>query len=87
MGKRERVMSSAIPPFTPEESARLTVIWDRLYELYLEKANGARDGAEIEVEIQALITERDAIRPWGWNTGRNWKDDIPKEIVDKLMRE
>jgi hypothetical protein len=87
MGKRVRVMSSAIPPFTPEESARLTVIWDRLYELYLEKANGQRDGAEIEVEIQALITERDAIRPWGWNTGRNWKDDIPKEIVDKLMGE
>ena len=28
-------MSSAIPPFTPEESARLTQIWDRLYELYL----------------------------------------------------
>jgi hypothetical protein len=23
----------------------------------------------------------------GWNTGRNWKDDIPKDIVDKLMRE
>ncbi|MFI4947519.1 MAG: hypothetical protein ACHQC9_01795 [Alphaproteobacteria bacterium] len=80
-------MSSAIPPFTPEESARLTVIWDRLYELYLERANGERDGNAIEAEIQALITERDAIRPWGWNTGRNWKDDIPKEIVDKLMRE
>ena len=80
-------MSSAIPPFTPEESARLTVIWDRLYELYLERANGERDGNAIEEEIQALITERDAIRPWGWNTGRNWKDDIPKEIVDKLMRE
>jgi hypothetical protein len=80
-------MSSAIPPFTPEESARLTQIWDRLYELYLERANGDRDGATIENEIQALIHERDAIRPWGWNTGRNWKDDIPKEIVDKLMRE
>ena len=80
-------MSSAIPPFTPEESARLTVIWDRLYELYLERANKERDDAEIEAEIQALITERDAIRPWGWNTGRNWKDDIPKEIVEKLMRE
>lgn len=80
-------MSSAIPPFTPEESARLTVIWDRLYELYLERANGERDGNAIEAEIQALISERDAIRPWGWNTGRNWKDDIPKEIVDKLMRE
>jgi len=80
-------MSSAIPPFTPEESARLTVIWDRLYEPYLERANGDRDGNEIEAEIKALITERDAIRPWGWNTGRNWKDDIPQEVVDKLMRE
>jgi hypothetical protein len=80
-------MTTAIPPFTPEESARLTVIWDRLYVLYLDQANGERDGAEIEREIQALIKERDAIRPWGWNTGRNWKDDIPKEIVDKLMRE
>ena len=80
-------MSSAIPPFTPEESARLTQIWDRLYELYLEQVNGPRDAAEIKVEIDQLIQERDAIRPWGWNTGRNWKDDIPKEIVDKLMRE
>jgi hypothetical protein len=80
-------MSSAIPPFTPEESARLTVIWDRLYELYLEQANGDREPAVIDAEIQALISERDAIRPWGWNTGRNWKDDIPKEIVDKLMGE
>jgi hypothetical protein len=80
-------MTSAIPPFTPEESARLTKIWDRLYVLYLDQANGERDGAEIEREIAALIKERDAIRPWGWNTGRNWKDDIPKEIVDKLMRE
>jgi hypothetical protein len=80
-------MSTAIPPFTPEESARLTQIWDRLYELYLERANGDRAEDEIETEIQALIAERDAIRPWGWNTGRNWKDDIPKEIVDKLMNE
>jgi hypothetical protein len=80
-------MSTAIPPFTPEESARLTQIWDRLYELYLERANGDRAEDVIETEIQALIAERDAIRPWGWNTGRNWKDDIPKEIVDKLMRE
>jgi hypothetical protein len=80
-------MPSAIPPFTPEESARLTQIWDRLYELYLQRANGERDGAEIETEINQLIAERDAIRPWGWNTGRNWKDDLPPEIVDKLLRE
>ena len=25
--------------------------------------------------------------PWGWNTGRNWKDDIPKDIVEKLLKE
>ena len=80
-------MSTAIPPFTPEESARLTQIWDRLYALYLEQANGDRDAAEIQSEIDALIQERDAIRPWGWNTGRNWKDDLPKDVLDKLMKE
>ena len=80
-------MTSALPPFTPEESARLTQIWDRLYVLYVEQANGSRDGKVIQTEIDALITERDAIRPWGWSTGRNWKDDIPKEIQDKLFRE
>jgi len=80
-------MSAAIPPFTPEESARLTVIWDRLYQLYLQRANGERDGDEIEAEINRLIAERDSIRPWGWNTGRNWKEDIPKDIVEKLLRE
>jgi hypothetical protein len=80
-------MPSALPPFTPEENARLTKIWDRLYELYVEKANGSREPVEIQSEIDALIQERDAIRPWGWNTGRNWKDDIPKEIVEKLLKE
>jgi hypothetical protein len=80
-------MTTAIPPFTPDESLRLTKIWDRLYELYLERANGERDSGAIEDEIQQLIKERDAIRPWGWSTGRNWKDDLPKEIAEKLMRE
>ena len=80
-------MTSVMPSFTPEESARLTRIWDRLYELYLERANGERDEAALDSEIEHLIKERDAIRPWGWSTGRNWKDDIPKEIVEKLMRE
>jgi hypothetical protein len=80
-------MSSAIPPFTPEESARLTQIWDRLYALYLEQAIGDREAAEVQSEIDALIQERDAIRPWGWNTGRNWKDDLPKDVLDKLMKE
>ena len=80
-------MPSPIPQFTPEESAKLTQIWDKLYALYLERANGERDPDVLEAEIQELIKQRDAIRPWGWNTGRNWKDDIPKEIVDKLMRE
>ena len=80
-------MTSAIPPFTPEESARLTQIWDRLYELYLEQANGTRDSILVQQEIDGLIAERNSIRPWGWNTGRNWKDDIPKDIADKLLRE
>ena len=80
-------MNSAIPRFTPEENARLTKIWDRLYELYLEKANGDRDPAEIQIEVDALIKERDAIRPWGWNTGRNWKDDLPKDVLDQLSKE
>ena len=80
-------MSTAIPPFTPEESARLTQIWDRLYELYLERANSDGNGALIEHEIEALIKERDAIRPWGWNTGRNWKDDLPKDVLDQLTKE
>ena len=79
--------TTTIPPFTAEESARLTVIWDRLYELYVEKANGSREPAEIQTEIDGLIKERDAIRAWGWNTGRNWKDDLPAELADKLMRE
>jgi hypothetical protein len=80
-------MTSALPPFTPEENARLTKIWDRLYVLYVEQANGSRAASVIQTEIDALIKERDAIRPWGWNTGRNWKDDIPKEIQEKLLRE
>ena len=80
-------MTSAIPKFTPEENARLTKIWDRLYELYVEQANGNRPAAEIQSEINELIAQRDAIRPWGWNTGRNWKDDLPKDIAEKLMKE
>ena len=76
-------MSSAIPPFTPEEGAELSKIWERLYALYLERANGERDGAEIEAEIEALIQQRNAIRAWGWNTGRNWKDDIPPEVLKR----
>ena len=80
-------MTSAIPKFTPEESARLTQIWDRLYELYIEQANGTREALAIQSEIDQLITERNSIRPWGWNTGRNWKDDIPKDIAEKLLRD
>jgi hypothetical protein len=80
-------MSNAIPKFTPEENAALTKIWDRLYALYIEQANGSRPGADIQRDIDQMIAARDAIRPWGWNTGRNWKDDIPKEIADKLLRE
>ncbi|HEY1798829.1 MAG TPA: hypothetical protein VGG57_22140 [Stellaceae bacterium] len=71
--------------FTPEQRQRLTHIWDRLYELYLEQVNGARDSGQIDTEIQSLIAERDAIRPWGWNTGQNWKDGIPPEELKRMM--
>ncbi len=71
--------------FTPEQRARLTQVWDRLYELYLEQVNGARDGGQIDTEIQSLIAERDAIRPWGWNTGKNWKDGIPPEELERML--
>lgn len=70
--------------FTEEQRAELTRIWDRLYELYLQRGNGERDGAELEAEIQGLIQARDAIRPWGWSTGRNWKDDIPPDVLKKM---
>ena len=73
--------------FTPEQRMRLTGIWDRLYELYLEQANGARDGGRIDAEIATLIAERNAIRPWGWSTGQNWKDDLPPEELERLMRQ
>ena len=79
-------MSGDMPGFSAEESARLTQIWDRLYELYLERANGGRGSAEIEAEIHSLIQQRDAIRAWGWNTGQNWKDDIPPGICERLLR-
>ena len=45
-------MSAAEPEFTGEERASLAEIWDQLYQLYLEKANGGRSGPEIEVEDQ-----------------------------------
>jgi len=68
------------PPFTAEQEAELTIIWDKLYALYLEKANGDRPIAEIEADIEETIRQRDAIRSWGWNTGRNWRDDLPEEL-------
>jgi hypothetical protein len=71
--------------FTPEQRARLTLIWDRLYALYLEQVNGVRDGGQIDAEIQSLIAERDAIRPWGWNTGKDWKEGIPPEELERMM--
>jgi hypothetical protein len=68
------------PPLTPEQNAKLTVIWDQLYSLYLAKANGDRPVAGIDAEIEKLIGQRNAIRPWGWDTGRNWRDDLPPEL-------
>ena len=78
-------MSGEMPGFSAEESARLTQIWDRLYELYLERANGGRAGAQIEAEIDDLIKQRNAIRAWGWNTGKNWSEDLPPEVRAKLL--
>ena len=71
------------PPFTPGQNERLTVIWDRLYQLYLEKANGDRPIAEIEADIEVMIRQRDAIRSWGWDTGRDRRKDIPPEVLHK----
>jgi hypothetical protein len=75
------------PDFTPEESARLTQIWDRLYELYLARANGSRSGDAIEAEIGELICERDAIRDWGWSTGRDWREDQKKREAWEQRRQ
>jgi hypothetical protein len=71
------------PPLTAEQNAQLTVIWDQLYSLYLQKANGDRPDWEIDRDIETLIQQRDAIRPWGWNTGRNWRDDIPPDVLKR----
>jgi hypothetical protein len=79
-------MPTAANEFTPEQRARLTEIWDQLYELYLKRANGDPSGA-IEAEIEGLIAQRNAIRPWGWNTGKDWKDDLPPEELQRLMNE
>ncbi|GEM_PF-2960609 len=78
-------MSDGPSGFTPEQSAELTRIWDQLYELYLVQANGDRPATEVDAEIAGLIAQRDAIRPWGWNTGKNWKDGIPPEELAKMM--
>ncbi len=80
-------MNAVLPAFNPDESARLTQIWDRLYELYLERVNGDRSGPEVDSEIEILIEERNKIRSWGWSTGRDWKDDIPDDVLEKLLRE
>lgn len=70
--------------FTEEQRSELTRIWEQLYALYLQQGNGERDGAEIQADIEKLIQQRNAIRPWGWSTGRNWKDDIPPEELKKM---
>jgi hypothetical protein len=81
------MLNAVLPAFSADESTRLTRIWDRLYELYLDRVNGDRSGPEIDREIESLIKERNKIRAWGWSTGRDWKDDIPDEVLDKLLRE
>jgi hypothetical protein len=77
-------MSVDASGFNDEQRAELTRIWDRLYGLYLQQGNGERDAVELQAEIDALIAQRNAIRPWGWSTGRNWKDDIPPEELKKM---
>jgi hypothetical protein len=77
-------MSVDASGFNAEQRAELTRIWDKLYGLYLQQGNGERDAVELQAEIDALIAQRDAIRPWGWSTGRNWKDDIPPEELKKM---
>ena len=76
-------MSVDASGFSDEQRAELTRIWDRLYELYLKRGNGDA-GPEVETEIETLIQQRNAIRPWGWSTGRNWKDDIPPDVLKKM---
>ncbi len=78
-------MPDSTAGFTPEQRERLTQIWDQLYELYLEQANGGRAAAVIEADIAKLIAERNAIRSWGWNTGQNWKEGIPPEELAKML--
>ena len=71
------------PPLTADQSAQLTVIWDKLYKLYLEKANGDRPLVDVEADIAEMIKQRNAIRSWGWDTGRDWRKDIPPEVLNK----
>jgi hypothetical protein len=72
--------------FTPEETATLTRILDRLYELYLQRALGDRPAPQIDLEIEELIRQRNAIRSWGWNTGQNWAEGMPAEELAKIRQ-
>lgn len=72
---------------TPAQMAKLSPILDRIYDLQLERINGERAESVIDAEIEALIQQRNAIRSWGWNTGRNWKDDVPPDILERLFSE
>jgi hypothetical protein len=40
---------------------------------------------EIEAKIADLIAKRNEIRAWGWNTGRNWRDDFPPEMKKRQV--
>jgi hypothetical protein len=73
--------------FTPEQTATLTRIWDRLYQLYLERAMGDGPSAQIDAEIEDLIKQRNAIRSWGWNTGQNWAEGMPAEELAKIRKQ
>ncbi len=77
---------TAAAKFTPEETATLTRILDRLYELYLQRALGDGPAPQIDTEIEELIRQRDAIRAWGWNTGQNWAEGMPAEELAKIRQ-
>lgn len=64
---------------SPEQCARLAEIWERLFQLYLAQANaGAAQQGALQREIDDLVAQRNAIRDWGWSTGRDAGKDWKK---------
>ena len=85
--REEPAMFSASRPSPPKKVLRLTKIWDRLYELYVEQANGAvRRHGDPERKSTALIKRARLDPRLGLEHRGNWKDDIPPDIREKLLR-